>query len=80
MWAGLPAHMPMGVQWPSLMGMVKPPTWRAEGLCGPIGGRLTPFPKWGTPIEKFAVELVSEVAPKALTSFVQYDIGCQQRP
>ena len=55
MWAGLPAHMLMGVQWTSLMGMVKPPTWRAEGLCGPIGGRLTPFPKWGTPIEKFAV-------------------------
>ena len=25
-------------------------------------------------------ELVSEVAPKALTSFVQNDIGCQQRP
>ena len=24
-------------------------------------------------------ELVSEVVPKALTSFVQNDIGCQQR-
>ena len=28
----------------------------------------------------WAIELVSEVAPKALTSFVQNDIGCQQRP
>ena len=27
------------------------------------------------PIEKFAEELVSEVAPKALTSFVQDDMG-----
>ena len=31
------------------------------------------------PTEKFAVELVSEVVPKALTSFVQNDIGCLQR-
>ena len=28
------------------------------------------------PTEKFAVELVSEVVPKALTAFVQNDIGC----
>ena len=31
-------------------------------------------------LQKDAAELVSEVVPKALTSFVQNDIRCQQRP
>ena len=32
------------------------------------------------PAKSSQYELVSEVVPKALTSFVQNDIGCQQRP
>ena len=39
--------------------------------------------RYGTTAESVmdavAEELVSEVVPKALTSFVQNDIGCQQR-
>ena len=49
--------------------------YRKEGVTAVAHGN-----RGREPVHKLSDELVSEVAPKALTSFVQNDIGCQQRP
>ena len=59
---------------------------RADALIcftEPSGGRAARHAEFGIGLglgkRMYIVELVSEVVPKALTSFVQNDIGCQQR-